>query len=594
MKKIISVLLAAALIFIMSSMAFAVSDELIVDGSYEIIISSDRLLESAEKFADYIKNICGDELSVTTASTGKSAIKISFDYEKTENRYSIVCDGKDISITGSDMSQTVRGMYAFLEKFGGVRCYTSKEVTYTKTSITVPADTDYTYTPYFEYTETDWNSSKDVQYSLFNGINGADNREIPECYGGGVDYISSFCHTLTGQFCSSDKYFEEHPEYFALSMGKRKNAQLCMTNPKVREIIKQEVFDLLKEKHDPDASLQIISLTQADNIFYCTCDNCKKADKKYGSHAGSVLETVNYIAKAVKDAGYDNVAIDTFAYQYTRTPPENITLEDNVIIRLCSFECCFSHALDDSSCKANAEFMRDLDGWSKICKRIYVWDYCTNFNNLAGLYPDFGTLGRNMQIFYEHNVKGVYEEGNYCTKIDAEFGDLRSYLISRLFINPYLDCDELIKEFCSEYYGDGGEYVHQFLKLITENASEKHLCIYQPMYKTLSLSVSQVKECNALWEKAKESATGEAKENVLRSELSWRYWKMKNLRAEFSSLINYNSEKTQLLSDMNDRGITRLSETEDDTRDFFVSFFWDLYVSKYSVVNIVLKILYAV
>ena len=37
--------------------------------------------------------------------------------------------------------------------------------------------------------------------------------------------------------------------------------------------------------------------------------------------------------------------MDTLAYRYTRQAPKTIKPADNVIIRLCSIECCFSHPL---------------------------------------------------------------------------------------------------------------------------------------------------------------------------------------------------------------------------------------------------------
>ncbi|MBP9987943.1 MAG: DUF4838 domain-containing protein, partial [Ruminococcus sp.] len=584
MKKIITVLLAAVISFAVTIPAFATKAEILIDGNYDIVISTQELSVSAAKFADYIENICGDRLDIKNSAAEKPILSVGIN-NKTDNGYSIVCKGKNIEITGSDLSQTVRGMYAFLEKFGGVHCYTSSIIKYTQDYISVPADTNYRYSPFFEYTETDWLSPKDIQYSLFNGLNGGDYRNIPNEFGGTTDYISAFCHTLTSQFCSKEKYYTEHPEYFALYHGIRTDSQLCLTNPDVKEIVKNEVLDLLKEKYNPDAGLQIVSLTQADNIFFCTCPHCKNIDKKYGSHAGSMIEMANYVAKAVKDAGYSNVAIDTFAYQYTRTPPVGITLEDNVIVRLCSFECCFSHALDDSSCKSNQAFLKDLDGWSKICNRIYVWDYCTDFNNWTGIFPDFGTLGKNMQILYEHNVKGVYEEGNYKMKTDAEFGELRSYIISRLFVDPYADVDMLMQNFCNEYYGDGGKFIYDFLKQITENASEKHLCIYQSMRQTLNLSNKEVKQCDELWKKAKATATGDALDNIIHSEISWRWWKMKNRKSEFSSLFNYKAEKEKLIADIDAFGNIIISETDDEVRNFFVSLFWNLYVSKYSIVS---------
>ncbi len=593
MKKIISLFLSLVLILSISVIGYADTEEISLNNEFVIITEDEKLMPAAEKLSEYLGNIIGSAPQIKNEIDDSPYILIKTDKAVTDNGYNIKADGKNIIITGSSFPQTVRGIYGFLTEFCSVRCFTSKLIVYGADEIKIPADTDYSYTPPFEYTETDWLSPKDVEYSLFNDINGADYREIPAEMGGSVDYISSFAHTFTNQFCAASKYFDEHPEYFSYSFGKRTPKQLCLTNPDVVKTVTQEVLDMLKEKHDPDADLQIISLTQNDNIAYCKCPECKKADKKYGSHSGTMIEFVNKVARTVKEAGYDNVGIDTFAYQYTRKPPKGIKPEDNVIVRLCSFECCFSHPMDDTSCRANREFVNDLNGWSEICNRVYIWDYCTNFCNFVGIFPNFGSLQRNIQFYLENNVKGIYEEGNYTlNSCDTEFAELRAYLITKLYHDPYCDLEKEKNDFLNAYYGEGGKYIGEFLDIITKSEEAKHLGIYQSMLQTLKLSQSQTKECDSLWEKAKEAATGEAKTNVLNSELCWRFWKMRNHRSEFANIITYSKEKSDLMNEINATGV-RLMEVG-EVRSFFVQIYQDLYFTIYPVINAVLKMLYAV
>lgn len=591
-KKILSVVFCLILAFSSIYVYAEEADNLIIDNKWCIYCQDESLNDAAEKFAEYIKNASSFSLPVVSEKQAENNLVLSIDTSAEKTGYCISADGSDISIKGSTLQQTVRGMYAFLEKFAGVRSYTSEKITYTQNYVSVPSDVNIDYTPAFEFTDTDWLSPRDVQYSLFNGFNSAEYRDIPVEYGGCVDYIPTLAHTLSTRFCSAEKYYEDHPEYFALYRGFRTKNQLCLSNPDVLKLVTDEVLELLSEKHDKDADLQIVSLTQNDNITFCTCSKCRKTDNKYGSHAGTMLEFCNAVAREVKKAGYDNVAIDTFAYRYTRKPPKGIVPDDNVIIRLCSIECCFSHAFDDETCKTNKEFMDDLQGWSEICDRIYIWDYCTNYCNWVGLFPDFGTLQRNMQIFKEHNVKGVYEEGNYSMKAEAEFGELRAWLIGQLFKDPYLDYDAAISEFCNAYYGKGGKYVKEFLDLITENEEKNHLGIYHSMKDTLSLTSEQVTYCDSLWDKAKEAASGEELDHVMGSEISWRWWKMKNRVSEFKSVSSYKELESKLMQDISDRGIEKNAEM-DDTRVFFNQIFQGLYFKVYGLINLVLKLLYA-
>ena len=89
---------------------------------------------------------------------------------------------------------------------------------------------------------------------------------------------------------------------------------------------------------------RIYSLSQNDNQLFCQCEKCQAIEAQYGGHAGIVVWFVNQVADAVRQEFPDKY-VGTFAYQYTRRPPTGIVPRDNVVIRLCSIECCFAHPL---------------------------------------------------------------------------------------------------------------------------------------------------------------------------------------------------------------------------------------------------------
>ncbi len=557
MKKI-SLVLALVLLFISLLPIFSFGAE--TGGYIELSDTNDpRLVAAADTLARYMKEITHKEFTVSENGTGLK-FTLSCSDEIPDNGYTIETKENEVSVTGNGTRGVIHGVYAFLEKYCGCDWYTS--ILYSipeNENLTIPAGEKTEYKPFFEYTDTDWVSPRDIEYSLANGLNGSPYRNIPDELGGTVEYISSFCHTLASQFCSKATYFESHPEYFALHDGIRQDEQLCLTNEDVYELILGEVMALLEEKHDPEKSLQIISLTQGDsgeNAKMCQCESCKKIDDENGSYSGTMITFVNRIAREVKAAGYDNVAIDTFAYRYTRKAPLKVVPEDNVIVRLCTIECCFAHALDDSSCTENVALMNDLSEWSKICDRIYVWDYATNYAHTLGIFPDFGVLQRNVQVFYENNVVGLYEEGNYyMAQCDGEFGELRSYLLSKLMQNPYIDYDAYMNEFLEAYYGKGWENIRSFLDMTIEKPvpQGKHLRIYVSMRETLDFNKADIEKADTLWENAKAQAENETfLQRIKRSEICWRYWKAYN---------KYNkAEAEQLIADIKAFGTTVVNE----------------------------------
>jgi hypothetical protein len=161
------------------------------------------------------------------------------------------------------------------------------------------------------------------------------------------------------------------------------------------------------------------------------------------------------------------VAIDTLAYQYTRKPPKLTKPRHNVIVRLCSIECSFSKPLAD---ERNKKFRDDIVGWSKICNRLYIWDYTTNFRHHVMPHPNLRVLGPNVRFFADHNVKGIFEQGAYTTN-GAEMAELRAWVLAKLLWNPNLDGQKLIDEFIEGYYGPAAPHIRNYLN-VTHDAVE--------------------------------------------------------------------------------------------------------------------------
>ncbi len=554
MKKILSVVLAMIISAIsMPLAAFASETEFKVYESV-IVVSSDASETdnyAAQRLKYYLDRIVGDDIEIVTDNTEILGYEICVgatnraekDFSDwSDGSYIITSTDERIIISGAGNKGTINGVYAFLEKYCGCHWYESQVIVVPDNkSLTVPEGINDEYTPFFEYTETDTTSSRDAEFSLANGLTGGAYRSFTAEQGSAVGYLGPFAHTLTTFFCKSETYFESNPEYFALRDGKRTPEQLCLTNEKVKEIVTSEVLALLSAEHNPDANIQIVSLTQHDNFSYCKCDKCRAVDDENRSQSGTMISFVNEIARRVKEHGYENVVFDTFAYQYTRKAPAVVRPREDVIVRLCSIECCFGHTLDDPKCELNADFMNDLRKWGEICNRIYIWDYVNNYRETVCIFPNFGVMQRNVQIFYENNVKGLYEEGNYyIADCDGEFGEMRTYLLSKLMQNPYLDYSTEMNGYLNGVYGEGGKYIREFIDIMTAHSVTdiKHLSIYQPSTETLyGITNEEIEHCNELWEKAKNAAkTEEQFSQICRSELSWRYWKSANKRGEFSRL----------------------------------------------------------
>ena len=257
----------------------------------------------------------------------------------------------------------------------------------------------------------------------------------------------------------SAEFYQTHPEYFCLRDGKRQSyGQLCLSNPDVLQLCKERMADTIRNK----PGYAIYSLSQDDNQLFCECEACKAIEAQYGGHSGIMLWFVNQVADYIKPL-FPDIYIGTFAYQYTRKPPVGIKPNENVVIRLCSIECCFAHPLD-AGCPENRAFMEDLKAWSQLAPHLFIWDYVVDYAQYMAPWPNFQVLAPNIRVFRDNHAIGVYEESQYQSA-GGEFEEMKAWVLSKLLWNPDQDVEPLVKDFIEGYYGAAAPKVMEYYRL---------------------------------------------------------------------------------------------------------------------------------
>jgi len=388
--------------------------------------------------------------------------------------------GNDLILAGGRPRGTLYAVYTFLEDEVGCRWWSTKVSTIPKRPTLTVADLDIRFVPQLEYRESFWFDALDGDWAARNKCNG--NSDRLDAKHGGRHTYEGFVHTFYGRI-PPGRYFKDHPEWFSEINGKRthENAQLCLTNEERR----RERVKNLKARLRANPAATIASGSQNDCHGNCQCAKCAAIDREEGSPSGSLLRFVNAVAEAIEH-DFPNVARDTLAYQYTRKPPKVTKPRPNVIVRLCSFECSFSRPLADDR---NRAFRDDIEGWSKVCGRLYVWDYTTNFAHYILPHPNLRVLAPNIRFFVDHGVKGVFEQGAYQS-YGSEMAELRGWVLAKLLWDPTRDPQKLIDEFLDGYYGPAAPEIRAYLKLThdaVEAAGDPLTCYSPPDAKFLSL-----------------------------------------------------------------------------------------------------------
>ena len=454
-------------------------------------------------------------------------------------------------------------------------------LTLSEVAAALPEGMDLTEVSPFEFRDLYWTCTYRPDFAVKRRINagpaggGSHRRDISPEWGGCIGYAGPhFVHTFE-MLVPAQEFFESHPEYFSMINGERTAkhlySQLCLSNPEVLAIVIERVKGWLRE--NPLA--EIVSVSQNDSFVigsYCTCPACAAVDAEEGSPAGSLIRFVNAVAEAIEPE-FPKVAIDTLAYQYSTVPPKLTRPRHNVMVRMCTGGCS-SHAIDE--CDRNGGTRQWIEGWEKICDRLYIWDYTTDFAQYLNPFPNLPTHQRNAKFFASHNVKGVFEQGNYTGGKSGEFGELRSFILTEVLWDPDKTPDT--EGFMEAYYGAGAPFVQTYLDYIHEKVKDLHfnLVISAANLWNPLIPDEDIPMLDALWADAYKAALNGgttangfgipaelAARHVERSALCHRWFKLDGKRGEFADESASPGLMNAFYADCKRLEVTRLNEGAD-------------------------------
>lgn len=439
---------------------------------YQIVISTEASTSektAARELQQYIEQISGAQLPVTSdPKTSANRILVGYSEqvaaltgtqkpETDDEGFTYRTIGHDLLIWGGSQRGTMYGVFTFLEKELGIHWLTPKCAIVPKLKQWKLPRLNHSERPFIKYRYSNYFVAKDVpEWSAHTRENMKWDYSKND-YGNLETYWGA--HTM-GYFVPTNEFYSNHPEYFCLRDGKRYGGygQLCLSNPEVLELCKTRLAQFMRENPDH----RIYSLSQNDNYLFCQCGKCAAIEQQYGGHSGLIVWFVNQVADAIRDEFPDKY-VGTFAYQYSRQPPKGIKPRENVVIRLCSIECCFAHPLD-AGCPQNEAFMRDLQGWAELAPHLFIWDYIVDYAQYIAPWPNFQVLGPNIEIFGRNNAIGIFEEAQYQSA-GAEFDEMKAWTVNQLLWNPRQDVDSLVNIFTDGFYGKAAPYIMDYYRL---------------------------------------------------------------------------------------------------------------------------------
>jgi len=281
----------------------------------------------------------------------------------------------------------------------------------------------------------------------------------------GIWYEAFYHIHELGHLVPAEKYFDEHPEYFALIGGKRikEKTQPCLTNPGLIQLVIERVREWIRRY--PQARIVDVSMLDWGN--WCQCPTCRASYAKYGRN-GTHLWFANKVAEDIEE-DYPDILISALtSYANDRPAPlGGIRPRKNVMIKAGYVSACRYHALDDCERNLRHGYARDLRDWCDITPgRVLLW-----------LYP-YGTgaqmhgLERTYRLVRDLGVKGIF----LCDGVGRgpkymQLYDLEQYLHAKLMWDPSTDVEKTVREFCEAFYGPAAAEMVEVYHLMNDGAS---------------------------------------------------------------------------------------------------------------------------
>lgn len=492
---------------------------IVVDSKNEIDNSAAVLLQ------DLVCRISGAKIPIVSSSTGKKGDVIIATKEKidgvTHDGFVISSSKGGLNINGVDGKGTIYAVVTIAEKYLGMNYWGKNEYSLTKSNNVVLPDINIVENPSFRYRQSQCYALEDPIYRLWNKL------DEPKDVFAGEYWVHTFDRLLP-----SDLYGKTNPEYYSYYNGRRhpgKASQWCLTNDELFE----EVAKRIDSVFAANPTKHIISVSQNDgNNTNCKCDKCRQMDSLEGSPSGSLIYFLNKLAERRPDKEFS-----TLAYLYTMHPPKNIKPLPNVNIMLCDIDCKREVSLTENA--SGRDFMKAIDGWSKISNNIFVWDYGINFDNYLAPFPNFHILKDNINIFKEHNATMHFSQ--IASIKGGDFAELRAYMVSQLMWNHKADADSLMRVFINGYYGAAAPHMEKYIAMNTGAllGSGLDLWIYDSpvSHKNGMLKPELVRRYDQLYDQAESSVKDDTTllRRVQRSRLQLQFSKLELARTDRST-----------------------------------------------------------
>lgn len=294
----------------------------------------------------------------------------------------------------------------------------------------------------------------------------------------------------TGALFPHKQFFEEHPDFYAMSQaGERKaGGMLCLSNTNmIHQLIarlhkgfagEEKVGGISEEWPDSDG----VGFSPPDGTPYCYCTDCAKASENFNysryenrPDRPMMSELFFGFAKRLADE-FPNKWISTGAYSLREIPPQGIDLPNNVAIWYAPITCDILHP-NDSKLWRRRQLVSLLKQWREQTPHVFIYDYAPGF--LTGMFVperDAENMAINAPMYRDMDIKGMRREGRKAFMQTW----ISYYVTAKLLWDADADLEAIKQDFYPTFFGpEAGPHVRAWWDACAERLVQSQMSAHE-------------------------------------------------------------------------------------------------------------------
>lgn len=229
-------------------------------------------------------------------------------------------------------------------------------------------------------------------------------------------------------------------EMYATVDGAKTDKQFCFSSEALYKAVRAYILDQFGK--GTDTYSERISIMPMDNQLACTCRDCVAK----GNTSGNATPAVSYfVTRLAKE--FPRHQFFTSAYHTTKSAPQT-ALPANVGVFVSSYP--MPMRVDFSQTDGYHEFRNMVEAWTKVCGKVYVWDYARNYSDYLSPFPCLLALQSRFKLYRDLGVRGIFVNGSGDDY--SAFDDMQTQVMAKLMDDPDADVRNEVDAYFEKYY----------------------------------------------------------------------------------------------------------------------------------------------